>query len=811
MASQLPILERQVKLDNTVGQAPFSQSFDRAALTPTALGEFGMNLATTASSMRAQQNGFEAGKTPHGTLLPPITNADKVYQDAYIAQSQSTLGLQASKLMQEGQTELNKAWKLTPDMIASYTQNMTEGLSEIINNAPMQAQPGLAAQFQSSLQNSTSNLNNKMIGQQKQDALQKASLANNDTLSAIFEAAKVGNLADAEKMQNDMNMRNDSMANIGMITPLQSEASKKSARMSLYTGVYSGEAIKAFNNKEGDQFLADFLNMKPKGMPSSEWEGIAKNVLAQVQLQESFQQRNETSLYSEANRKLNEGTLTQDFIAQLESETTSKPRFNNFMAQVAVQQRKNHTDNTKVNALIPQWTNVDSMAVADNKTKNLALIQAAQDVQKRASDGGRSIDEFQAQTEAMSTAGTPVQSYTEQLNAGLLSGNPELMLRNLNAYRELNNSNPRVLTGVSSQARAMMTKFESQMEDGNAPDLAALNASEIVLKKDEKQDSINAQLYSAWENKYANTPSRINSWASQFADIGEGASINNLPAFAIHAKQIFKDNMALLNGDIEAATKMTREGLQRAWGTTEVNGKKEFVFQPVERTIGLDEAANPLIKSDLYEQLQAQIAPMNAAYEEGKLKKDNRMSFKYELEERPTWEQFRSAQALIAKKRREPNAISAYSGTPLSPSSTGMQEDKELEDAISTINKFKDNTIKIKRIFDGGHSEEFEIAIAANPGLQQDPSSGIIGSYNVSMRSNNGPSAPMNGWFRGPLSSPEYRPNQSQIRQRYFDLVGLNSMGKSAQQVYQEYLSIRKSREESGVKDSISQFGRGFR
>lgn len=791
--SPVPIMEKQVRLDNTTSPAPYAQGFDNMALTPTALGEFGSKLAITASTTLAQKRGFEAGMNPHGSLLPPITETDKAYANAYVTQAQNTLGLQAAKLMQEGQAELTKAWRLTPDMIGSYTKNMSEGLNEIINNAPLQAQPGLAAHFNSTLMSSTGQLNQKMIGQQKQQALQNASLFNTTQLSAIYEAARGGNFDAAEKMHNDMIARTKSMSASGMITPLQSESTAKSARMSLYTGLYTGEAIKAFQNKNADQFLSDLLEKKPEGMNSLEWESIAKNVMGEVQLQESFQQRNETSLYSEANRLLNEGTLTPDFIAQLESESTSKPQFNNFMAQVSAYQRKNHKSDQAVSGLIPLWNSSDAMATASNKVKNMALIQAGQDVQQRAASSGRPLDDFQAQSEAMSTAGGPVQSYTQQMNAGFLSGNPTLMLRNLNAYRALKNSNPKVLNAVDKKAEAMMTNFESQMEDGNAPDIAAQKSYEVVQQKTPEQMEINTALVRQWETKVVDTPSRLNSWASQFAELSDGAKINNLPYFAIHLKNIFKSNMEYLNGDVEGATRMTKEGIERSWGVSNINGKSEYVFQPIEQTIGLDEGANPLIKHDIYEQIQNQIAPMNAAYENGVKNKDNRMSFYYRLAPRPSYEEFKSAQMVIAKKAKEPRDMVAFSGTPLAPIPGQTKQDSAWDNAIDTINKFKNEPIKIERVYSDKRVEPFEIAIQANPGLQQD-SKGTIGSYNVSMRMKDGPSAPMNGWFSGPLSEPVYMPNQSLIRQRYFELVGLNPSGISAYQMNQERISSKKKR-----------------
>lgn len=804
----LPEFQSSVKLNSVTSPAPWTQSLDSMALTPTALGSFGSNLAITASTTLAQKRGIEAGKNPQGTLLPPLTQTDKAYVDAYNTQAQNTLGLQANKLMQQGQMELAKAWKLTPDMIASYTKNMSEGLNDIIDNAPLQTQPGLANQFNANLLNTTSSLNLKMIGQQKEKALQDASLFNSTQLTTIYETARSGNFEGAQKIADDMIARSKNMSASGMYTPLQAETARKSAQNSLYTGRYTGEALNAFNNKNSDKYLADLLQKKPEGISQLEWEGIAKNVLGEVQLAESFQQRNETSLYSEANRLLNEGSLSADFIAQLESSSTSKPRFNNFMAQVAVTQRKNHKYNMAVAALMPHWTSPDVMAMASNKTKNVALIQAAQDVQQRAANNGRTLTDFEAQAEAMSTAGGPIQNFTQQMDAGFLSGNPQLMLRNLNAYRALKNSNPAVLNNMDKRAQAMMTSFESQMEDGNAPEIAAQKASETVLQKTPEQMEINAALIKQWEGK-VNTPSRLNSWASDLIDNGEGAQVNNLPYFAIHAKNIFKSNMEYLNGDVDGATRMTKEGLNRSWGVTSVNGKKEFVFQPVEKTIGLDDGANPLIKHDLYNQLQTQIAPMKATYEEGKKKGDHRLSFYYELEARPSYEEYKKAQEVVNKKADEPSRSQGVAGSALGAIRQKLPEDKIFDEAIKTIQRFKDENIKIKRVFESGRREEFEIAISANPGLQQD-AQGIIGSYNVSMRKENGPSSPMNGWFKGPLNEPIYRPNQSQIRQRYFDMVGLNSTGMTTQQIYEQYVIRKKAREQLHIDSSINKYGQGF-
>jgi hypothetical protein len=187
---------------------------------------------------------------------------------------------------------------------------------------------------------------------------------------------------------------------------------------------------------------------------------------------------------------------------------------------------------------------------------------------------------------------------------------------------------------------------------------------------------------------------------------------------------------------------------------------------------------------------------MNEAYAEGVKNKDNRMSFYYRLTPRPSYDEFKAAQAITSKQESLP--LSQFN-----------HDAWKKADAI--VRQFKDDPIKIERVYASGKVEPFELAIGANPGLQQAPD-GTIGSYNVSMRMNNGPSAPMNGWFAGPLSEPVYMPNQQKIRDRFFETVGLNATGMSAQQMFEQWKNRKTARELSGVGDtSINRYGRGFR
>ena len=89
-------MQRQVKSDLVTTPARFEEAYDNAALTPTLLGELGSALSNNASMELSKRRGIEAGLNPSGDILPPLTNADKAYADAYQNQSQATLTNQAN-------------------------------------------------------------------------------------------------------------------------------------------------------------------------------------------------------------------------------------------------------------------------------------------------------------------------------------------------------------------------------------------------------------------------------------------------------------------------------------------------------------------------------------------------------------------------------------------------------------------------------------------------------------------------------------------------------------------------------------------
>lgn len=747
---------RQEAVNAAIGTTPYESTFAKASLNPSALGEIGSRLAITASQELSRRQGYQAGLNPSGTPLPPITEADKAYVDSYLVQSQNTLSLRAYKFMQESQTEINNSPEITPDMLMEYQENIREGLSSILSNSPEQIRGNLEASLGASLISSSSQLTNKMLNQQRVRAKEEAVLATKDDLQNIFKSAKTGEAEAGFNALLSLYNKNSMLLESGLITKSELEASNSSARITFYTGVYSKDVDDAFKENRLDEYLKGFLDNKPKELSYEEFQSVASNVISEAQNLERFQQRYEGTLYSEAERLLAEGSLDENYIKRLQDETKDVRRFNNFMSKVYTNRSSSSSKSAQTAHAISVWGNPDGFSNTSSDAKNSALDEKTQSIIEQAQATGIQISEFDARVQAMMSAAAPVPSFTSLMSVGLTSANPEIMSRNARSYRLLLNSNPKVLDDINPNALAMMTAYELQLESGNKPDRAAAIASEIVQGKTKEQEDVNDAIVRQWER--ANS-TNISSWAKKLT--GQPKSVfTNLQEFGFHAKELFKRNLYLLNGDEEGATRMTKEAFDRTWGITEINDKKEYVFAPIEKVVNVQGGfSKSIIKEDIYSQLKEQIEPMKRIYEDGVKNGDRRLSFYYEVQQRPSFEEFMKAQEFLADYRK-----SLRNPADAKESTLNITQD-EINENIKLIKDYNSDIV-IKRISDSGEEESFRAAVRARPGLV-DTAEGIIDGYDISLKNDNGALAPMLGYYIGPLTEPIYRPNAQEIKNKH--------------------------------------------
>src|SRR5690606_32577742 len=166
----------------------------------TMLGQAGSIAAQGAANLVSQRLGYEAGLTPHGDILPPLTKADEAYQKAYIAQSSNVLSLQMNEMLLKANEEIQSAYQLTPDMIMQYQSQMMQGAQEILSNAPTAVRSSLEMHYASQIQNSSHKLTLRLANQNKQRAQDHMKVVDKQIDVEIINKAMAGDMEGARAL-----------------------------------------------------------------------------------------------------------------------------------------------------------------------------------------------------------------------------------------------------------------------------------------------------------------------------------------------------------------------------------------------------------------------------------------------------------------------------------------------------------------------------------------------------------------------------------------------------------------------------------
>lgn len=715
---QLPEVRNQTNTPANVNVPSFQNLTSSIALQPSMLGEIATNLAMRASTALAEKQGYEMGLKPQGDLGMPLTHADVAFQNAYYNQAQATLGLQAGEMMQKAQLELASADKLTPELLQSYHQNMSEGLNQILESAPSKIKPALQNNFNATLLQSMGSLSTKLIGQQKRDMRDQTNLYNQTETKGLFESGVAGNFDSGKEALKNFNERVDDNVKNGVVSRLEGEGAKDGAKLSFYSGIMANQAITAKNKNKLEPFLNDMATdkNKPKELTSLEWQKVQRNTLAYVQNLDNLQSKENNLLISQMSRQLVQtGTVEPGLLAQAEQQLP-EAAFNNFVVSMMKTRRADSKRQEAQYDLSENWTNpaVHARYTDDvrNKTYESLVAKAHQE------NPDKNIWEIETETALSSAA--PVPEYTREMTNKLNSFNPADIEQGIRAYDVMMRNNPRAIAALGSDTLAMRSAYLGRLAQGKEPTIAAEEAHQVVYGKNQEQHDENQ---SAWTSevrqKKLNMPGNRLAFASNLAPMSYFSKVANPTGFSDTVIGNYETNFKLLNGDASAAKQMTKEALSMNFGDTYVNGQREFSYLPIEKVAGLPDNAAPVIQADIAEQVTLQFNELKSRYDT-----DQSIAYYYEL-----------------MPKKDPNSPEA---------------------------------LKVKRMYRGGNTEEFEISVQPSDLIAQttDAANPIVGDYDVHFK-NDKRTLPMTGI--GPLArNVVYRPNINALKanyQKYFHLT----------------------------------------
>lgn len=628
--ANIPILDRRVTAQTT--SAPEVQSgFENLAQAQNNLSVIGNNVAQNTNNQIASTLGYEQGKTPHGDLMPPITEFDQHFADSYHQQANATLSLQGQKLLEDAQIEMSKPARLTPDLIDKTHSELELGLAKISEMAPNAIKPQLEAQFNSQILHQTTQYKEKMISEQRQD--QRDNLINAMDLNVrnIQQLASSGDLKGTESAINSsVEMANNSHAN-RFLTPEEARVYKETAVQAGISGRFIGLATQAYNSGKYESFERDFADKKlpeMSGMTNEQFVAAGSAFQKQIQFLDSLKSQDENLKYQQMLNQiaLDPGSITGSQWKTF-SESVSPLKAEQIKFHYIQALNKHQSDVNSMDGLIANFSNPEVIAKSTPKMIDAAYNKQVDYVVQnshRTTVPFRSpvpVSRDEAEVQVAASAGGVVPVFVKSLQNKLHSANPafiESAAQQIHMLQQMQAGH--ALQGLSDQDHTLYTTYES-LRNSRDPVTAAADATQIVFNQDPDVQQANKQKWSNFVT--TNTSGGIPS--AKFA----------LTSFDMHESDFINDGMAqvygtdilrkyssiyqMANGDVNVAKKVTQSYINENYGETGVNGGSHTTLHPIEKVLGFqDKSGVPYIQQDVVNQLNEKLLPVKEMYAKNK-------------------------------------------------------------------------------------------------------------------------------------------------------------------------------------------------
>lgn len=756
-----------------------------AAMTPSTLGEFGLNVAQKASQQQATMLGLQQGQDPQGDLFPAITESDEHFKQAYQAQSQATLGLQANELINKSQLALASADKLTPELIQTYRQQVAEGLQDITSAAPMGVKENLENQFGEHLLSSTQQFTMQMMRQNKIQAKQEIQSSNSQNTLNIFNSALLGDEGQAQALHNAQETELKTQFETGKIDRKEYEATKEANELAYYTGKYSFEADKATKEGRIAEWMKSFGEKQLAGLSPANKEQVAKGVMAHIIEGDRWNSKNEALTLSQlkfagATNQLSSGML-QDAEEQFKGDPN---KLLDFKTSYINSQRRQSRENVAVAQSIHNPTDSDSYSVLTPQQKNNRFDELLNVYVQQ----NKNTDPWQAKTIiAMSTPGE-VPAFTQQLNGRLKSRDPNAIRQASVSYNMLHEQNSAYTQNVGENEKARLFAFEANELAGQTPEEAAENSYNAIYAVDDAIGKARKQQWSAIEKKQFPTIDNKVSFAQKHTTArGE---ITNPSEFGLRFNQMLKANYQI-TGDYDAALNKTSHDIDTHWGESYINGQRQFVFASLEKTTGIDSSNIGLLQIDAKRQFDEQMAPTKKAYDNGVF---------------PFYYRLKSDQSLddVVKMKQKISQLTSVAEKGVGdPKVKAMQELWQAKRDFKQVLTGQDMTVE--RVYRNGDVESFQMQINSGPnisfgGTGENPT---VGGYDIAFRGKNNVTQPITGTNILMNRHVSYRPNLSKVKSVYGLINNINDTQAQVLMAQNKAVEEKKGQIASGRRNNL--------
>lgn len=742
------------------------------------LGQLGARATMNGSVSIMKALGYEAGLNPNGDALPAITKADEAYVNAYNQQSQMTLSSQANELRMQAQTELSRAYKLTPELIMEYEDTVGSGMEQILAIAPREVGQELRFKMANAMTNDSAKLNQKLIAQSHQDSFDLWKYSKAQDLREIFETGLSGDTDVAHALYEKHVEDNAVNRSTGLINAQQERAANDAARQTYLSSKYTGLAMQARSEGREAEFMADLGTNKPRELTFAEWPSVAQSVASYTANLDKMQSEQRQVKSSEYLLKLTENPLavTDTDLSELEGILTPV-QMNQLAAKTIVAQRAAMKAMEKQRVDIAGFNNVDSFSRMSNKEKDSAFHALVDRAMQQAKDNGDALDPFDAEMLIVATAAGEVPAFSKKLISRFKTGDATQVSQAAVAFERIYriNNKPYNVNSVANdtEAMAIMDLFKANTSGGMQPDLALEAARQSVKGKSPERITYLEKSYGDYIKSKRNQGETAAGTAMRVLGYGNSTPVSNPSALGYRLDKMMQANWIATDGDPQATIEMTQRTVSRSYGLSEFNGREEVTYMPLEKTTGIPSDAKGIIQQDAYRQMRVQLQDMKAQYDKGNID--------YWIEVPET----RDIASMI-KLSQSPE----YKKYMNSKSIKGIAIPEAVEAARKDIKEFiKGGDMQVTRHHRKGGTDILNIGIVAQDTLQVVNGSDTIGGYEVVEKTPLGfrSLSISNGLERVIV----YAPSASQLQQDYAALLSAAG-NETAREVYERQLESRK-------------------
>lgn len=757
--AEITTLEESVPLNATVSQTNFTGAMANLASSPSVMAQVGAQVSSSATMRLMNEKGLELGKDPKGTLpILPINDYLKQLSSSYDAEAQATLSLRARDVINKANEEMARNPAITTQDIQGYQATLKDTLTDIAKLAPAGIRENLENSFGSTLQNNTHQYVLKMDAQQRKESAEHQESYANSELGKMQQAFIDGRDFDGEDAYLNQLATYQDLKEKRQLSEPAYDAKIKEMEIVRQQSMMLNEVFKAektHGNEGVQKYLSAMPDKKPDDMSYADYSVAMQGVSKAIAQREQLKSSNRSMMMSEA---VTTATITgQPLSVQqtmaLKNELTTQ-QFNETMLRINSALTQKTAKVSAEDTLYANRMSGESWYEANPKAQKVVFDRMVMDEQSAAQAKDKQLSEIQAMTNVAKTVPIPTRAYQDRLGQKISSGSPQEAIEAAFVYQTMSGGDFQdagKVTGLDDKAKIAAALINLNSSSDLSPEEKVSLARNAAYNRTSEQTKAIDASYVRFKKDKLSTPSEIKSFVKDITGTVDDSLVHEASSLTDDILATHKKFYDMAGSNEEVAKQLTQEYVNNHYGYTTINGTKEYVLNPVERTVGrLTSSSIPLIQEDAVTQLNEQLALNNERYGQGL------SDIHYEVQ-------------MPTSKDGMPLTYENYYSLLNAAQNAGSGSDAR--EATQKFNQFRDEyhkqkPVKVKVTRRNAGEEIMDLNIYPSRGMQQSADHNAIGGFDVGLRSKTGLLVPFTSWIPGNINRIHYSANMEQLTQR---------------------------------------------